>query len=54
MDKILVAEPLADEGLQLLRAQAEVDTWDARGARALAEGEGEAALAIRIPIDCTP
>ena len=37
MDKILVAEPLADEGLQLLRAQAEVDTWDARGAGALAE-----------------
>jgi D-3-phosphoglycerate dehydrogenase len=37
LDKILVAEPLADEGLQLLRAQAEVDTWDARGSGALAE-----------------
>ncbi len=37
MHRILVAEPLAEEGLQLLRGQAEVDIWEACGAETLAE-----------------
>ncbi len=37
MDRILVTEPLAEEGLQVLRTQADVDIWDARRTEMLAE-----------------